>query len=798
MIANGVAVAPTLDAPRELGMGRLCVTRQGSPVQLPLARVRIAARVADRVAEVTLEQSFHNPYPEPLEAVYLFPLPGGTAVSRFELQVGKRTIKGIVQERGEARRTYQKALEDGKRAALLEQERDDVFTVQVGNLPPAEEVAVRIVYSERLPFFEDGTTQIRLPLVVAPRYIPGHPLPRNPVGDGTEWDTDQVPDASRLTPPRLVEGFDPKVALSIEVVLADGPIADLACSQHAVRMSGGTVSLARQDELQNRDFVLRWRLAGESVKTTLLVTPDGYGMLSILPPKRDGFLGLARDVVFILDRSGSMRGAKMGSAARACSLLLATLGPRDRFAIVAFDDTTEWFGGKKFALADEAGVQAGEKFLRGIDSRGGTELDPAMNETLDLIDRRAEHAGRVPVVVLLTDGQVGNEAAVFKRLQTEGGDARIFTVGIDTAVNEAFLKRLASLGGGTCTCVIPGEALEDALRQIGREIGSPLVVDVRVEGVEELAPARMPDLFAGRAATVFFRGKKSVTVTGRYADGKEFRQAVKPREIELGAIGHLWARTRVADLEDRCRLSGDAAAIRKEIVTLAVQHTLLTRFTAFVVVDETEIVNPGGEAQKVVQPVHRLDQWDEEALGKAGLLSESLAARREVSLGGGGPSLLAKPSPSPSVPRTRVASRMGVFSGGGGPARPREGGVSAEPPDPVSKSEERAFRKALEALRNSMVEARSALVLGAVPPAGALEKARKALQRELSGSALGTKLAALQRLLRSGLLELVAALQSGGTTAAAVLPVLQRCLKEFEEALREGTPEEERFWEAAV
>lgn len=772
------AVAPTIEAARECGLGRLCVTRGKRQVQLPLAGVRIAARVADRVAQVTMEQKFHNPFAEALEAVYLFPLPGGAAVSAFELKVGDRTIKGVVKERGEARRTYQEAIQEGRRAALLEQERDDVFTVQVGNLPPGEEVAVRIVYSDRLPFFENGTTQIRLPLVVAPRYVPGQPLPRDPVGDGTEWDTDQVPDASRITPPRLARGFDPKVALAIEVAIEDGALDELACSQHAIRMSDGKVALARQDELQNRDFILRWRLAGESVKTTLLTTKDGYGMLSILPPRRDGFLGLARDVVFILDRSGSMEGTKMASAARACSLLLATLGPRDRFAIVAFDTSTEWFGGKKFAVADEAGLAAGEKFLRGIGARGGTELDPAMNEALDLIDRRAEHAGRVPVIVILTDGQVGNEAAVFKRIQKEGGDARIFTVGIDTAVNEAFLKRIASLGGGTCTCVVPGVALEDALCGIGREIGAPLVVDVRVEGAENLAPARVPDLFAGRAATVFFFSRtKGVTVTGKYADGKEFKQAVQPREIELDAIGHLWARSRVTDLEDRLRLGEDTKA---EIVALGVLHMLLTRLTAFVVVDEKEIVNKDGQFQKVVQPVHLPDQWDEEAFG----ISETLGKMR-----------MARPAPCAPPPmkaRGRVVQEMYCMADAGRPAE-------AEPT--VSKAQEKAFRKALEALealRKAIAEARAELDRGQVPAAGAIEKARKALQKELSGSALGTRLGALQRFLRSALLELVAALAAKGSTVAQVRPVFEKCEKELEEALREGTPREERFWETMV
>jgi Ca-activated chloride channel family protein len=788
MNANGVAVAPTLEAGHECGVGRMLVTEKNRRVQLPLAGVRIDARVALQVARVTVEQTFHNPFTEALEAVYLFPLPGGSAVGAFEMMVGNRLVKGVVQERGEARRTYQKAMDDGKRAALLEQERDDIFTVHAGNLPPGETVSIRIAYSERLPFFEDGTTQIRLPLVVAPRYIPGTPLTREAVGDGVEVDTDQVPDASRITPPRLVRGFDPKVALSIQVEIAGGLPADLACSQHAITFSNGAVALARQDELQDRDFILRWRLGGDRVTTTLLTTKDGFGMLSLVPPRREGFLGLARDVVFVLDRSGSMSGTKMASAARACSLLLATLGPRDRFAMVAFDDRTEWFGNRTFVAADEAALAAGEKFLRGIDARGGTELDPAMKETLALIDGRAGQAGRVPVVVVLTDGQVGNEAAVFKRVQKEGGDTRIFTVGIDTAVNEAFLKRLATLGGGTSTCVVPGEGLEDALRTIGREIGAPLIVDVSLDGVTDLTPARVPDLYAGRAATVYFRleAGKSVTVTGRYVDGKEFRQTVPPIESSLQAIGHLWAKSRVADLEDRFRLGGDQDALRKEIVALAIRHLLLTRFTAFVVVDDQETANPGGQVRKVIQPVHLPDQWED---------LDAEGAGQATSCGGAPAGIVSKCLPAPASPmaKTRSASPKKLLG--------RKSEVceeKAKTRERVSASEEKEFRKALEALRKALSEARAELEKGTVPSPDRIEKARKTLQKELATSALGTRLGALQRFLRSALLELVAALGLPGTTDHEVRPLFDRCEKELEESLLAGSAKEDRFWESMV
>jgi len=500
---------PMVDIPS--GATRKLGSLQAKEQSLPLLAVQLRARVLDRVAEVTVEQKFGNRFSEAIEAVYVFPLAGGSAVSRFEIQIGKRVVRGRIEERAEARRRYTEALERGQRAALLEQERDDVFTVQVGNLTPGDDVTVRLTYSERLPFFEDGRTELRLPLVVAPRYVGGDDLPRDPVGRGVVQDTTTVPDASRITPPRLAPGFDPKVGLGIEVELF-GSLADLSCSQHAVRTSSGPesakVALSREREPLDRDFVLRWRLAGERVQSQLLVHGE-YAMLSLTPPAREGFLGVARDVVFVLDRSGSMQGPKMASAARACALLLRTLGPRDRFSVQAFDDTVEWMPGG-FQPADEAGLDRGEKWLRGIDARGGTELDGAMREALQQSRGRAGSEGRAPVVVLLTDGQVGDESGVLKRLQAEVGEARVFTVGIDTAVNDGFLRRLAALGGGTSTFVEPGARLEDALQAVGREIGTPLVTGLRIEGgAEDLAPARIPDLFAGRAAAAFLRTGRS-------------------------------------------------------------------------------------------------------------------------------------------------------------------------------------------------------------------------------------------------------------------------------------------------
>ena len=621
-------------------LGCIRVTKDNKKRNLPLTSVHISARVADRLAHVTVKETFKNPYTDHLEAVYIFPLSGGCAVSSFEMKVGDRTIVGKVDERQAAREQYAEALQEGKRAALMEQERDDVFTVQVGNLPPGEEVTVTMTYSEKLAYFDNGTTEIRLPLVVAPRYIPGQALNRDNVGDGVELDTDIVPDASRITPPRLAQGVDPKTALNLTVELAgDQTIEDLSCSQHATRVGtskdGVKVSLSREDDLLDRDFVLRWRVATDALQSNFLVyrhpenKDECYGMISLLPPQSTDIASPPRDVIFVVDRSGSMQGVKMVSAARACSLLLATLGPKDRFAVQAFDNVCEWMNqdSDRFVLADETGIEAGNKFLRGISSRGGTEMHRSLQEAILTMKTRKNPSRRLPVIVVLTDGEVGNEGAILKHIQSELADSRVFTIGVDTAVNDGFLRRLASIGGGTATFVQPGAQLEDALSGVGREIGTPLVTGLTIEDVncgldnKSVAPSKLSDLFEGRASSAFFRfsaGKlkdlknAKVKVKGQFVDGKPFVEEVVARIIDVPALAQLWAKAYVVDLEDKYRIASahEQAALHKEIVEVAVAHSLLTKFTAFVVVDHAEIVNAGGANRKIVQPVQMPAKWE--------------------------------------------------------------------------------------------------------------------------------------------------------------------------------------------
>ncbi len=853
---------PLFDPNSELAkraLGTLIAEMSGTKKELPLAGVDIDAKIADRICDVTLKQKFRNTFSDHLEAVYIFPLAHSAVVTTFELRVGTRVVRGKVKERQEARQDYQAAITAGKRSALMEQERDDVFTMQVGNIAPGEEVSIEIKYSERLPFFEDGTCEIRLPLVVAPRYISGQPIDGGAGGLGTEVDTDQVPDASRITPPRLAPGAKDNVQLSVSVELmqsADGTfnVKDLASSQHVVSTSLGNgnikVELSQDNELMNRDFILKWVMAEKNLKPNLVSYADEKGdtycMLTVISPKQEKFLGVPRDVIFIVDRSGSMGGPKMASAAKSCSILMDTLGPQDRFAICAFDDVIEWMHPHKewstsvdgrFVSADEAGIESGKAYLRTVTARGGTELEPALAESLgEFKNRKKEDA--IGIIVILTDGQVGNESGVFKRLQDDLEDARVFTVGIDTAVNGGILTRMATLGGGTSALVTPGAKLEKALSQIGREIGTPILTGLKLEAVlgnlegETITPANLPDLFRGRAATIFFKmsqglltgkGKKKLRIKGTRADGSAYIEEVTEKRVELPAIASLYAKSLIRDLEDLFREQGDRNKIRKRIIDLSLQHSVLCRFTAFIAVDESEVVNKDGSIRTVVQPVHQPAEWEAQDAAPAGFAQRivsgasfgssagSYGATRLRSVGSappvafGGP--MTPPGSSPPAPAAPAPQQWGQGPGApaedqgwgllpaggannggladvdwgstgsfGAPAQPggapnwgaapiQERGslnkpsVNQGPSEPVSSIKEMVRR---------FSEIDSQFSSGANIDWKALEEARAMCLKHLQKSRFASSAPKLQQFLRSDAVEIIAAIKVGGLSSELV------------------------------
>jgi Ca-activated chloride channel family protein len=599
----------------------------------------VQARVDGLTVEVALAQTFVNAFDEPLEATYIFPLPDRAAVTRFRMEVAGRVIEGVLQERGEARRQYEQALVAGHRAAITEEERPGVFTLRVGNLMPGEAATVRLTLAGPLPY-SDGEATFRFPLVVAPRYIPGIPLPGPSVGDGTIPDTDAVPDASRITPPVLLPGYPNPVRLSlaVDVLPSNILLSDFRSTLHTVvegEKNGGLRRLTLQPgERLNRDFILRFRVGEKAVETSLSLKPDANGsegtfLLTIVPPASAAAASKPRDVIFVLDRSGSMEGWKMVAARRALGRMVDTLTDRDRFTVYAFDNTIETppaFRGHGLETASDRNRFRAIEFLAGIEARGGTE----MAQPLDLAVRQLNGAGteRERILVLVTDGQVGNEDQILRGLGARLANIRIFTLGIDQAVNEGFLKRLAVLGGGSSEIVESEDRLDEVMARVHRRIGTPVLTGLHLEpsGLkiepDSLVPGRLPDLFAGAPLLLMgrYRGKgaASIAIQARDGAGQTWTESARGIVQEHGALTSMWARGHIRELEDRYAIGQtDRAELAKRIVGISLAYGVLCRFTAFVAVDRSAVVNQGGLGHRITQPVEMPAGWGKGAMPRS-------------------------------------------------------------------------------------------------------------------------------------------------------------------------------------
>jgi Ca-activated chloride channel family protein len=591
---------------------------------LPMTALAVDARVAGVVASIEVAQTFVNTTKGALEATYIFPLPDRAAVRRFRMEVGGRVIEGAIDERGAAREQYDQAIAAGHRAAITEEERPGVFTLRVGNLMPGEAATVRLSLVGPLPV-DDGEVTFRFPLVVAPRYIPGAALGGDQAGLGAAEDTDLVPDASRISPPVRLPGCPNPVRLGIRVALADGAVRDVASSLHAVTTAlrdGQVVELQPGDRL-DRDFILRWHVDANELRSTLACAddPDGKAgtfVLTLVPPSTASLAAKPRDVVFVIDRSGSMGGWKMVAARRATARMIDTLTSRDRFSVLAFDNDIEVLPERGLtAASDRHRFRAVERLAK-IDARGGTELAAPLRLALQQLVGGTDDRERV--IVLVTDGQVGNEDHILRELAPNLKNVRVFTLGIDQAVNAAFLRRLAGAGGGLCELVESEDRLDAVMAKVHRRIGTPIATELAIKpvGLEidrgMVAPKKLPDVYLGAPVVIF----------GRYRGAAPANASIELDATSLGAPFHVrvdraaeqagdwltasWARAHIRELEDR--YAAGARELEGEIVAVSKRFSVLSRFTAFLAVDRSEVANKGGKLQQIVQSVEPPAGWE--------------------------------------------------------------------------------------------------------------------------------------------------------------------------------------------
>ncbi len=589
-VARLCPAAATADEDRSLAP-RFEIGGEANLEHFPLKSTDLRASIAGVVAEVTVEQTYANTGDDPIEATYVFPASTRAAVHGVEMRIGERVIAARIEEKEQAKATYEKAKSANKTASLLEQKRPNVFRMSVANILPGDEVKVTLHFSEKLGATE-RVYEFVYPTVVGPRY--------SNQGSATE---------SWVTNPYLGEGVETPATFAAQVEVSAGmPLKSLTCASHDAAIDfaaedRATVELPASGDAANRDFVLRYRLADRQVVSGLLLhegEEENFFLLNVEPPQRVRPEQIpARDYLFVLDVSGSMNGFPLDTAKTLMRDLLGGLRSTDTFNVLLF-------AGESRMLAPRSLPATADNITRGTDltnlanGGGGTELLPALERALAVpLDEATSRS-----IVVVTDGFVNIEREAFDLVRSERGRANVFAFGIGSSVNRWLIEGLARAGMGEPFFVLhPGEAAPTATR-FRDYISAPVLTDIEIRyegfGAREGQPESVPDVFADRPIELIgkWKGepKGAIVVTGQGGGGPFEARFDVAGEAAKGtrhpALRPLWAREKVRTLADdravaQNRRGGGDDELQREITTLGLTYELLTEFTSFVAVDET-------------------------------------------------------------------------------------------------------------------------------------------------------------------------------------------------------------------
>ena len=587
----------------------------------PLEHTDVQVQISGFVARVIVTQKFHNPYDYKIEGVYVFPLSQDAAVDDMTMTVGDRVVRGVIKPREEARQIYEAAKAAGHVAGLLDQERPNIFTQSVANIEPGARVEIQIAYVENLDW-TDGTYHFDFPMVVGPRYIPGGGSAPAPMTSGTP--TPEVPDADQITPPVVPEGMRAGHDVSLTVRVNAGlPIREIKSTQHEVDVdftnaaqSEAVVTLKNASTIPNRDFVLTYQTATEDIGDALLTHFDargGFFTLILQPPARVPPQWIVpREMIFVIDKSGSMNGFPIETAKLTMRQCIENLKPQDTFNLMTFEGGVGFCFDRPVPNTADNRAKA-QAYLANLQGSGGTEMMKAIDACL----ARQEDPQRVRIVCFMTDGYVGNDMAIIDAVRKNAGVARVFSFGIGHSVNRYLLDGMARAGRGEVEYVLSSAQCDAAAQRFSARVSTPVLTDVQVDWgnlqVDEVYPKRIPDLF--NAKPVVIKGRYTtaaagvITLRGRRGNEKYERQitvALPGSESRDTAIASLWARAKVEDLMNQdltgVQQGNVNATLKDQIVTLGLEYRLLTQFTSFVAVEELTVTRDGAPA-KVLVPV---------------------------------------------------------------------------------------------------------------------------------------------------------------------------------------------------
>lgn len=641
---------------------------------LPLKQSEVQIKVSGFVARATVIQHYTNPFQAPIEAVYTFPLPNDAAVDGMSMRVGDKLIRGLIKKRDEARKIYEKARSEGKRSSLLEQERANIFTQSVANIMPGDSIRVEITYVDILKFQDEGAFELVFPMVVGPRYIAGQVVGKQ----GTGWaaDTDQVGDASRITPPVLKPGERSGHNISLEVELdAAVPVQGVHSVSHAVDIDAPSdmrrkIRLHPSDTLPNKDFVLRYKVAGKAPEVALISHYDakkgGYFTFVALPQQQVGDAAtVARDLIFILDTSGSMRGFPLNKSKEAMYRLINGMRPTDRFNVIRFagDTGALWPAPRPKTPENEEQAVA---FIEKLKGAGGTEMRKGIGEALT----QASDPDRLRIAFLLTDGYVGNELDILKNIEQERRGARVFTLGVGSSPNRFLLDRAATVGMGEAFYLRQDQSADETIERFFKRVDRPNLAHVSIDwdglDVYDITPARIPDLWQGQPVLVHGRyrrpGSARINVSGLLG-GRQYDWPIPVSLVDGGTenavMASVWARAKVKEHLLEMSRGEEIERLTEAVTELGLDYSIMTRWTSFVAVEE-KTVNENGRMKTVVQPVEL-----PEGVDYGGVFGDSseqqpmrFAARSMKFKSGSLANMkmhgIALPAPSPSAPLSLV------------------------------------------------------------------------------------------------------------------------------------------------
>ena len=554
--------------------------------QLPLEKISYDVQITGPVADVSIHQVFRNTSDTFIEATYTFPLDADAAVDQMSIRIDNRTIVAQIETRDEARAAYEQAKANGQVAALTEQERPNVFTQSVAQIPPGAQVVVDLHVVQPVEWDRDHYEMV-LPLVVGPRFSP----------TGT-------PDIARITP--AVSSKPTGLLVDIDVDLYGAPLTSLTSPTHAFEHHGGgdITTVSAHGLTPTRDFVLRWSPAsGEPVAQA--IRQGKHLLVQVVPPMGDSVAPAGgREIIWVVDTSGSMAGEPLDLCKQAMNAAFDTMDPSDSFMVMNFASSVGQFSPEPLAATLE-NIERGRQFVAGYRGRGGTHMRAGIQAALDL----PRDPNRQRYVVFMTDGYIGNETEILALLEDRVGPTRLMSFGIGSSVNRYLLEEMAKAGGGTATVVTLDESPESAVTRLLDMISRPLMRDLEIDlGAMELResyPGALGHLFSGRPLEQFglvSGDADEVTVRGMLG-GKPWSKTIPVVWADPGdtAIGATWARQKIGSLERQQRW-GEIPDIKEAITNTALEYRLLSRYTSFVAI-ETIVRNPEGPLDHVDQPV---------------------------------------------------------------------------------------------------------------------------------------------------------------------------------------------------